>query len=41
MKGIVFTEFLELVEERHGLDFCDELLEVTDLLHTGILRLRC
>jgi len=36
MKGIVFTEFLEMVEDRHGLDFCDELLEGTDLASGGV-----
>jgi len=31
MKGIVFTEFLEMIESERGLDTVDRLLEVTDL----------
>ena len=35
MKGIVFTEFLELVEDRFGLDTCDHILESSDLESGG------
>ena len=31
MKGIVFTEFLELVEEKFGLEVVDEIIEKYDL----------
>lgn len=35
MKGIVFTEFLELVEEKFGLAAVDEIIENTDLESGG------
>lgn len=35
MKGIVITEFLEHVEERHGLAFVDRLLGSTELTTGG------
>ncbi|WOO42013.1 heme NO-binding domain-containing protein [Rubellicoccus peritrichatus] len=31
MKGMVFTEFLEMVEERFGIDMVDDLIERADL----------
>lgn len=30
MKGIIFTEFLELVEEKFGLDLLDEVLDMSE-----------
>ncbi|MEM1127643.1 MAG: heme NO-binding domain-containing protein [Bacteroidota bacterium] len=36
MKGIVFTEFLELVEDQFGYDIADDLLEQTDLPSGGV-----
>ena len=30
MKGIIFTEFLELVEDKFGLELLDEVLEMSD-----------
>lgn len=30
MKGIIFTEFLELVEDKFGLDLLEEVLEMSD-----------
>ena len=35
MKGIVFTEFLELLEEQHSLDFVDELIDAAQLPGDG------
>lgn len=35
MKGIVFTEFLEMVEAGHGMDIVDELLELPGLSNGG------
>ncbi|WP_020591396.1 heme NO-binding domain-containing protein [Kiloniella laminariae] len=35
MKGIVFTEFLEMVDGRFGEEFCDRLIEVADLPSGG------
>jgi len=35
MKGIVFTEFLELVETKFGLDMVDEIIEVSNLESGG------
>ena len=29
MKGIIFTEFMELVEEKFGLDVLDDVLEMS------------
>ncbi|MGE9293383.1 MAG: heme NO-binding domain-containing protein [Puniceicoccales bacterium] len=31
MKGIVFTEFLEMVEDRFGMDMADKILDEADL----------
>lgn len=36
MKGIVFTEFLEMVEERFGLETADRILEASELPSGGI-----
>lgn len=36
MKGIVFTEFLEMVESKYSADLVDELLEECDLPSGGI-----
>jgi len=36
MKGIVFTEFLELVEERFGLEVADRILEASELPSGGV-----
>ena len=36
MKGIVFTEFLSLVEEKFGLATVDEIIEKSDLPSQGI-----
>lgn len=36
MKGIVFTEFLELVEEKFGLEVVDEIIEKSQLESQGI-----
>ena len=35
MKGIVFTEFLELVEDKFGLEVVDEIIEKSDLKSNG------
>jgi predicted hydrocarbon binding protein len=35
MKGIVFTEFLEMVENAHGADTTDELLDLPELASGG------
>lgn len=35
MKGIVFTEFLEMIEAKHSPDFTDELVESAGLPHAG------
>jgi hypothetical protein len=35
MKGIVFTEFLEMVSQRHGDDLVDDLIEDARLPHGG------
>ncbi len=32
MKGIVFTEFLELVEHKFGLEVVDEIIEKSNLI---------
>jgi len=34
MKGVVFTEFLEMVEEAHGIEFVDVLTSLSEL-HSG------
>ena len=36
MKGIVFTEFLEMVEEQFGLETVDAIIEASDLTSEGI-----
>ena len=36
MKGIVFTEFLEMVEEKFGLEVVDSIIEEADLPSNGI-----
>lgn len=36
MKGIVFTEFTEMVEEQFGLAMLDEIIETSDLPSKGI-----
>lgn len=30
MKGIIFTEFLELVEDKFGLELLEEVLEMSE-----------
>ena len=35
MKGVVFTEFLEMVEERFGLNMVDHIIEQSDLPSGG------
>jgi hypothetical protein len=36
MKGIIFTEFLELVEEKFGLEMVDEIIEESNLESKGV-----
>lgn len=36
MKGIVFTEFLELVEEKFGLEMVDKIISASELESNGI-----
>lgn len=36
MKGIIFTEFLELVEEKFGLAMVDQIIEQSELKSEGI-----
>ena len=36
MKGIVFTEFLEMVETKFGLETVDNIIENSDLKSEGI-----
>lgn len=36
MKGIVFTEFLDLVEEKFGLETVDDIIENSDLKSNGV-----
>jgi hypothetical protein len=36
MKGIVFTEFLEMVEQEFGYNMVDEMIENTDLDSKGV-----
>lgn len=36
MKGIVFTEFLDLVEAKFGLETVDEIIEKSDLKSKGV-----
>ncbi len=35
MKGVVFTEFLEMVEETHSADTVDDIIDACDLEHDG------
>ena len=35
MKGVVFTEFLKMVEESHGLDMVDKIIDYSDLPSGG------
>lgn len=35
MKGIVFTEFLEMVEERHSPELADEIIDACELANDG------
>ncbi|WP_439153268.1 heme NO-binding domain-containing protein [Winogradskyella sp.] len=35
MKGMIFTEFLDLVEEKYGLEVVDEIIEKSDLKSNG------
>jgi hypothetical protein len=35
MKGIVFTEFIDMVEEEHSLDMVDAIIEDSELAHGG------
>ncbi|QMU65778.1 MAG: hypothetical protein GKR88_16865 [Flavobacteriaceae bacterium] len=36
MKGIIFTEFLDLVETKFGLEMVDEIIEASDLESMGV-----
>ena len=36
MKGIVFTEFLDLVEEKFGMEMVDSIIEASDLESEGV-----
>ena len=36
MKGIVFTEFLEMLEEQHSMELVDEVLEGVELASGGV-----
>ena len=36
MKGIVFTEFIEMVENRYGLELVDEIITSSELISEGI-----
>lgn len=36
MKGIVFTEFLELVEDKFGLEMVDKIISSSELESGGI-----
>jgi len=36
MKGIIFTEFLEMVESKFGLEFVDTIIETSKLPSSGI-----
>ena len=35
MKGVVFTEFLDMVEQRYGLEVLDAVLEASGIEHLG------
>ena len=36
MKGMVFTEFLELVDEQFGFETCERMIEMSDLPSGGV-----
>ena len=36
MKGLIFTEFLDLVEQKFGLEMVDRIIEASDLKSEGI-----
>ncbi|MBT8299361.1 MAG: heme NO-binding domain-containing protein [Maribacter sp.] len=36
MKGIIFTEFLEMVESKFGLEIVDDIIEQADLTSEGV-----
>lgn len=36
MKGIVFTEFMEMVEQKFGFDMVDTLIAKANLPHDGL-----
>ena len=36
MKGIIFTEFLEMVEEKFGYEVVDEIISKSELKSNGI-----
>ncbi|MBT8311465.1 MAG: hypothetical protein HKP23_01335, partial [Flavobacteriaceae bacterium] len=36
MKGIVFTEFLEMVEDKFGLEVVDTIIEKAELPSEGV-----
>ena len=36
MKGVVFTEFLEMVEDKFGMDMADEIIDMSDLPSGGV-----
>lgn len=36
MKGIVFTEFLEMVEDKFSLELCDNMIEQADIASDGV-----
>ena len=36
MKGVVFTEFVEMVEKKFGYDVADKLLSIPDLESKGV-----
>ena len=36
MKGIIFTEFLELVEEKFGIEMVDTIIEESELASNGV-----
>ena len=39
MKGVVFTEFLEMVEQKFGMEMVNALIENNDLSSDGVYRL--
>ena len=36
MKGVVFTEFFDMLEQAHGYELVDKLLETTELESGGV-----